>query len=303
MPSPWGQPLRLRLPCSAPGTGGSHELEIEGHWSTRPLPELFWHWSGHMGCWLAYELAVRAARAGIDVRARRTAPPIAMHSDGWRPHGTSVSFTQTEAARDSRTPGYLGSRFGADPRLVEIILAAVDAAHGGVVRPDPLPDPDTAARRQQLTWLWSVGVPSSFVAYVDEALGHDTPCGRQQYVAAALAFGQDDALLPADAVGQFAARTGLSSCDAAATLDEWRAFSPLVSVNDQVLVRYLSPSTTIPSRAALHRFTASVGQDPHDVRSALLLAVVGNVPIAEALWHRGIRSPLAAAAVLAAPDR
>lgn len=301
-PSPLGQPLVVEFPCRMdPRQSEPHRSRIDGAWSTTPLPDAFWHWSGHMACWWAFDRAATAARHGANLVSRLQPPAITRQVDGWRPLAPLSGQTPRTrpfsdarlAAREARSPYGLAFRFGADEELVRLIMGAVDIAHGG------LPRLIAGAVHGSYVfddWLWDVGVPPSFVVETAQ-LAEVSPSviGRHAYLAAALALGPAASTLPVDGAQRMAHRTGLSVQHARARSDEWRLLNPRVTENEQVLVHYLAHDSSLPSRASLQRFTNSIGVDQGDVRCALVLAIAHNVPMAEGLWRRGVRDPLVVA--------
>ena len=175
----------------------------------------------------------------------------------------------------------------------------MEAAHGGVVRPEVLPSDQFYDASSDL-WLWDVGVPASFASETATRLAiRRDELDRAHYLAAALAEGPHATALPRDPVDRLAYRTGLTTTRARWLAEAWADLDPRVSENHQVLVHYLSDVPTLPSRAALDRLTDSIAPGAVDVRVTLVLAITHNVPTAGALWRSGVREPLVAAARLA----
>lgn len=307
-PTLLGDPLVLQFGClSGSPFPWPHRLWIDRQWVVRPFVEVSWKRPGHLSCLLAAERATYAARHGLDLLARRSPPAIVGSASGWIPLGLDPSPSQQAlhseshssplpAARDARAPSVLARRFGADRAMVVALMSAVQDAYGGVERPGT----SDAGREcicgpEGIGWLWDAGIPPEFVVSVHsgDAVGA-VPLPARCYLAAALAIGPPSETLPRDAVAQLMERTGMRLAQARNAFVAWKNCESTVRVDDIVLLWHLVPVAEIPPRPALDRLADAVGDENSRRSLALVLAVTGNVPHAEALWRAGVRGPLAA---------
>jgi hypothetical protein len=307
-PTLLGDPLVLQFGClSGSPFPWPHRFWIDRQWVVRPFDEASWTRPGHLSCLLAAERATYAARHGLDLLARRSPPAIVGSASGWIPMGLDPSPSRQAlhseshssplpAARDARAPSVLATRFGADRGMVVALMSAVQDAYGAVERPGSRHAARECIRGPEgIGWLWDAGIPPEFVVLVHsrDAVGA-VSLPALCYLAAALAIGPPPESLPRDGVAQLMERTGMRLARARNAVVAWDNCEPTVTLDDIVLLWHLVPAAGAPPRLALDRLARAVGDENSRRSLALILAVSGNVPHAEALWRRGVRGPLAA---------
>jgi hypothetical protein len=195
-PTPDGQPLTIKIPCSTrrSDVGGSlnrHEVVIEANWQVRVPHDLLAErvavaLGGFLTCVELVDRALPAARELFGLVQRCRFPELRRRGDRfWVParpaegccRGSSVRYSgPAEAAVHLRGVPHAAAAYDTESRLVSAVFAAVMQAHG-YDRDAPFPETETSqatacvpsVRDVQLLWL--AGVAPRHVATVHRALG------------------------------------------------------------------------------------------------------------------------------------
>ena len=203
-PAPDGASLTVPVTCrTRPGAGGrTHDVTIGPDWSMSTPHDLDAErvgvaLGGYLSCLELVDHTVPALRDLLQLVARRVLPPLSRNHVGrWvvdQPTngcscGTQSYATPYEAAEHVRTAAHLARRYGADPRLLQRLLAASTDAHGGF---QMCPPPGWVAlgsvrEPRGIDVLWGAGVPPELVLEVqDRVLPRGGPLPTAAYLGAA----------------------------------------------------------------------------------------------------------------------